>query len=118
MRMEMTYDGALVMPSSYAVMDEDEMMYVDGGWSTYRGWNGWAKVSTMMASVGTWCVSGYKLAGVAGGIATTGSSLCFSLGGAQVAMVAVAITLMKTRGAFQAKNVGFWSWSADLVRAA
>lgn len=29
--MEMCYDGALVMPSSYAVMDEDEMTYVEGG---------------------------------------------------------------------------------------
>ena len=28
--MEMCYDGALVMPSSYAVMDEEEMMYVEG----------------------------------------------------------------------------------------
>lgn len=31
--MEMCYDGALVLPSSYAVMDEEEMTYVDGGWS-------------------------------------------------------------------------------------
>lgn len=31
--MEMCYDGALVMPSSYAVMSEDEMTYVDGGGS-------------------------------------------------------------------------------------
>lgn len=29
--MEMCYDGALVMPSNYAVMREDEMTYVDGG---------------------------------------------------------------------------------------
>lgn len=29
--MEMCYDGALVMPSSYALMSEDEMTYVDGG---------------------------------------------------------------------------------------
>ena len=29
--LEMTYDGTLVMPSSYAVMDEDEMMYLEGG---------------------------------------------------------------------------------------
>lgn len=29
--MVMTYDGALVMPSSYAVMDEEEMTYVEGG---------------------------------------------------------------------------------------
>lgn len=31
--MEMCYDGALVMPSSYAVMDNEEKMYVEGGWS-------------------------------------------------------------------------------------
>lgn len=30
-RMEMCYDGALVMPSSYAVMSEEEMTYVEGG---------------------------------------------------------------------------------------
>lgn len=30
--MEMCYDGALVMPSSYAVMSEDAMTYVDGGY--------------------------------------------------------------------------------------
>ena len=29
----MCYDGALVMPSSYAVMNEEEMTYVEGGWS-------------------------------------------------------------------------------------
>lgn len=29
--MEMCYDGALVMPNSYAVMDEEEMTYVEGG---------------------------------------------------------------------------------------
>ena len=35
--MEMCYDGALVMPSSYAVMDKEEMTYVDGG-GIPRGW--------------------------------------------------------------------------------
>ena len=29
--MTMTYDGALVMPSSYAVMNEEEMTYTEGG---------------------------------------------------------------------------------------
>lgn len=28
--MEMCYGGALVMPSNYAVMNEEEMMYLDG----------------------------------------------------------------------------------------
>lgn len=29
--MEMCYDGTLVMPANYAVVSEDEMTYVDGG---------------------------------------------------------------------------------------
>lgn len=29
--MEMTYDGMLTMPSNYAVMDYEEMTYVEGG---------------------------------------------------------------------------------------
>lgn len=29
--MDMCYDGTLVLPSSYAVMEEEEMMYVEGG---------------------------------------------------------------------------------------
>lgn len=30
--MEMCYDATLVMPSSYAVMEKEEMTYVEGGW--------------------------------------------------------------------------------------
>ena len=29
--MKMSYDGTLAMPSSYAMMDEEEMSYVEGG---------------------------------------------------------------------------------------
>ena len=37
--MEMCYEGALVMPSSYAVMNEEEMTYVEGGNTIgYRCW--------------------------------------------------------------------------------
>ena len=32
MNMTMTYDGTMVMPKNYAVVTEDEMTYVDGGW--------------------------------------------------------------------------------------
>ena len=31
--MEMCYDGTLVMPKNYAVVNEEEMTYVEGGWS-------------------------------------------------------------------------------------
>ncbi|RKJ67900.1 hypothetical protein [Roseburia sp. 1XD42-69] len=36
--MEMCYDGALVMPSSYAVMSEEEMLYLEGGRTISRSW--------------------------------------------------------------------------------
>ena len=29
--MDMCYDGALVLPSSYAVMEQEEMTYTEGG---------------------------------------------------------------------------------------
>lgn len=49
--MEMTYDGRLVMPTSFATMDEEEMTYVEGGFraksSTVAWWINvaWATVS-------------------------------------------------------------------------
>lgn len=35
--MDMCYDGTLVMPSSYAMMGEDEMSYVEGGGTVKLG---------------------------------------------------------------------------------
>ena len=34
--MDMCYDGALVLPSSYAVMNEEEMSYTEGGISVSK----------------------------------------------------------------------------------
>ena len=36
----MCYDGVLVMPREFAVMDEEEMTYVEGGISSKRKWWG------------------------------------------------------------------------------
>ena len=41
LKMEMMYDGALVMPKNYAVVNEEEMTYVDGGWCVDTHWWGW-----------------------------------------------------------------------------
>ena len=32
----MIYDGTLTMPANFAVLDEEEMTYVDGGWIGYN----------------------------------------------------------------------------------
>ena len=50
--MEMTYDGALVMPSSFVAMDQDEMTYVEGGVTkVYKGIQGWC-VAGLLKAVG------------------------------------------------------------------
>lgn len=51
--MEMTYGGALVMPSSYAVMDEEEMMYLEGGieWESSKVANGIDLIVTVLFAV-------------------------------------------------------------------
>lgn len=46
--MEMCYDGALIMPSNYAVMDADEMTYVEGGGFGKHWWN---KSSVVAAAI-------------------------------------------------------------------
>lgn len=44
--MEMTYDGRLVMPTSFATMDEEEMIYVEGG-RRISGSAGWAMATAL-----------------------------------------------------------------------
>ena len=55
--MEMCYEGALIMPSSYAVMSEDEMTYVEGG-ITVSG------VCTIIGTVIGVHGAGYKTGGI------------------------------------------------------
>ena len=66
--MEMCYDGALVMPSSYAVMDKEEMTYLEGG--KFYGVNLTAKqcgdVATTLGVLGLSFTVTSLLAGVIG----------------------------------------------------
>ena len=55
--MEMCYDGALVMPKNYAVVNEEEMEYVDGGAS----WSGKRFVRNLAGFVGLIGGFGYFL---------------------------------------------------------
>ncbi len=53
--MEMCYDGALVMPKNYAVVNEEEMTYIDGGWSGKKFMNNIKGLAALCASVITIC---------------------------------------------------------------
>ena len=71
--MDMCYDGALVLPSSYAVMNEEEMTYMEGGISvskyssgklfdTYRVHFTAAECSKIALAYGVniWCSVNYR----------------------------------------------------------
>ena len=75
--MEMCYDGALVMPCSYAVMSEDEMTYVEGGASYVRdasvvaeGYYKASRNAKVLAVLGFVCatVAGAYIGGFIGGL--------------------------------------------------
>lgn len=77
--MEMCYDGALVMPSSYAVMDEDEMTYVEGGFAIPN----WLVAGIINLAIDAFVVGGARkaasfFAGQAKKYGAKATGLCFS----------------------------------------
>lgn len=118
--MEMCYEGALVMPSSYAVMNEEEMTYVEGGIrKTYSGKSGWAAAMALIGAGGfissmaggissvviraalaggpvAWGIAGVATAALMGASAYLGSQLCNA--GHQ------AMYLMARKGKFTLKS--------------
>ena len=73
--MEMCYDGALVMPSNYAVMNEDEMMYVEGG-AVYKGNSALLELTNMASVVLGYAGTSFSLAKVlTGGLISSGTGV-------------------------------------------
>ena len=119
--MELCYDGALVMPSNYSIMNEDEMTYVEGGF--YISNEGvknvllacaldpiatavfaigyWKAVSWISAEFGLFCA---RFGAAAGPV---GSFVAFVLGGLTAASIAMTVVDALWEG--QGIEVGF-SW--------
>lgn len=94
--MEMCYDGALVMPSSYAVMNEEEMTYVEGGgWGTYKGLEALGVITAI-------CGAGFVAAGLTkvAGEALVASS-CTGVGLVAALGLACGVSLGITATAYQ-----------------
>lgn len=76
--MEMCYDGALVMPSNYAVMSEDEMTYVHGGKSATANFANIGVAQSYFANLG----ARYRVIAVAAGMSCTVSGIALgAIGG-------------------------------------
>lgn len=90
--MEMTYGGALVMPSSYAMMDEEEMMYLEGG-AIYRGKQAFNELTNMAMTVFGYAGSSVTFAkALVDGVMTgaTGIGLVIAIG----AMIGLSYSLV------------------------
>ena len=118
--MDMCYDGALVMPGSFAVMCEDEMTYVEGGktfiinrakinkaakkvWSTIGGVSTIAWLANKSAAQ-----IGWKIAGVATkfarALASVGGFAGFALQAVSLAIAGVIVASAITLGIVYATN--------------
>ncbi len=71
--MDMCYDGTLVLPSSYAVMEEEEMSYLEGG-AVSTSYMTAKKASSYLAGKASYYAA-CGLAGTGGAIATSPSVL-------------------------------------------
>lgn len=113
--MEMTYDGALVMPSNFAVVEEEEMTYLDGGvfvsknkcieGLAYAGLNPY----TVIAIALTYALAKKLINAVkkVGGLATWAVSTILSFAASQV--IAAAVGLAK--GAIHHGVDITWQWN-------
>lgn len=110
--MEMCYDGILMMPNSYAVMDDQEMTYVDGGISYSQNWFG-----TTFTFTSTECRA---IALILGGIATSAAVFSAYMGciavGAAVPTFGLSLATAGVIAAFSAlagaiTGAGSWYFS-------
>lgn len=105
--MEMCYDGALVMPQNYALLNEEEMTYVEGGgtFSVEIGDNSFvmtalasisgtlttAKVTAVLGSVGVAIATAIEL-GTAGTGTLIAGAFILAWGGIVSSIAGIAVT--------------------------
>ncbi len=77
--MEMCYDGALVMPNNYAVVSEEEMTYVDGGF--YMSADDCATIATYVYFGGFGVTAGLAIAAITNKLEAAGSAIISFLKG-------------------------------------
>ena len=94
--MEMCYEGAMSLPSSYVTMNEEEMTYVEGGgWSRYKGREALATLTLMCGcAYAAFSLSKTACAAILA-TASTGIGLIASLG------LALGVGAALTVGAYQ-----------------
>ncbi|SFO08633.1 hypothetical protein [Proteiniclasticum ruminis] len=111
----------MVLPRNYVEIEEEEMMYLDGGWTTVRGWLAANELNNILLSIGGWYKSAAALLvktatySVAGATVIGAAAAILSALGASGSLLGAALNLgALTLGIYLlAKDYGFQhrSWS-------
>lgn len=110
--MEMCYDGALVMPSSYALMDEEEMTYVEGGVTGVRSFSTVGSAYSAYSSAGSqlhWLALGLGIS-----VAVTGTGIGGLVGNIPGAVIGAVIGAV---GGIVAGSI-VWGWGTTMHNCA
>lgn len=110
--MELCYDGALVMPSSFVMMDEEEMTYVEGGAKKLIKTISAAQCSRLAAAA---CIIGGLVTAVAG-LATVVSAVASVMScGTLSAVTAICAGITAVAGGITASVSGYL-WLASTYK--
>lgn len=104
--MEMCYDGALVMPSSYAIMNEEEMTYIEGGGTTFSlSKSKCAQLATYIYLGGFGVTTSIALAAISGELKAAGSAIVSLIKNVCTVSMGIVATLALTNIVSFAVNV-------------
>ena len=107
--MEMYYEGALVMPSSYSVMDDEEMTYVEGGGTVKFI----ASTKTMkIIANATATTLGTAIGGMFSAASGQWWTVAFAASVSGALCAAITNCVMNLSGGYRAFN---YSWTTSLV---
>ncbi len=111
--MEMCYDGALVMPSNYAVMSEDEMMYVDGG-ANVATWIVGAAIDVGLTALGVWNTSAIGWL-MGKGLSKLCGNISKKVGGKLLGKVLKSTVLQTSLGSYITSKLGMFGTALGMT---
>lgn len=121
----------MVLPRNYVEIEEEEMMYLDGGWTTVTGWGAARELTNILASIGAWYASAAALLAKTATFAVAGATVIGAAGailsalGASGSLLGVALNLgALTLGlylladdyGFQHKAWSIWGYGVHSVK--
>lgn len=114
--MKKSYDEVLVLPDSYVVMDEEEMMYVDGGRKkcAVSTWIVGAAIDVGLTAIGVWNASAIGWL-MGKGLSKLCSKISKKVGGKIIGKILKSTVLQTTLGSFITSKLGMFGTALGMT---